>query len=573
MANRRQSYLFNGSNKRLAEIVRVFLRHGFSEIVAKLHLHHLGVFFKRLEFLKDAEREKKRLSVAQRARLAFEELGPTFVKLGQLLSTRPDILDPEYIEEFKKLQDSVAPFPYKQVESIIKGELGATISELFAEFEQKPCAAASIAQVHLARLHSGEKVAVKIQRPGIEEVIKQDVKIMYRLAYLIERNVEDSDLLDPVRIVDEFDKTIFKELDFTVEAASIEKFNRNFINVKDIYLPVVYWEFSSKSILVVEHIDGVRLDDVQGMLEMGLEPKDIAMTGLRCFGKQILEDGFFHADPHPANSMVMADGRVALIDFGIIGFLDKEMMNHIAEILMGYNEHDYNHVIEAFFEMGLLDDDIDLKEFRQDLIEISEPFYGRNLKHIRMGDVFNKIVSIALKHRIRLPHNLILLFKTLVQVESLGRTLDNEADILGTLRPYARNLLKRTKLSPDILKDVMYDLKDIGVHLKRFPSLSSKLLRQVIANKLRFEVFHLGFENIDKDFGKGINRLTVGVIISSTLIAAAQIINSQNRIAVLSFPSIGLKIPLTTLLGLIGYHVATILGVWLIISIIRSSKL
>ena len=571
--NKRPRYVFNDSTKRLAEIVGVFLRHGFSDVVAKLHLHHLEILFRRIEFLKHAEKEKKFLTVAQRIRLAFEELGPTFVKLGQLLSTRPDIFDSEYIEEFKKLQDEVAPFPFAQVKATIKEELGAGVSELFAEFSPEPIAAASIAQVHLARLHNGEKVAVKVQRPGIETLIQRDIKLMYRLAYLVERNVEDSELLNPVKIVDEFEKTIFKELDFTIEAASIEKFNRNFAQVREIYLPAVHWGLSSKSVLVVEHIDGLRLDDVQGMLARGIDPKRVALIGLRCFAKQILEDGFFHADPHPANSMVLPDGRVALIDFGIIGFLDKEMMTHIANVLMGYSEHDYNHIIEAFFEMGLLDDDMDMKSFRQDLIEVSEPFYGRSLKHIRIRDIFDKIVNLALKYRIALPHNLILLLKTLVQIESLGRSLDSEADVLGTLKPYARKLLQRAKFSPEIFKDLQYDLKDIGFHLKKFPGLTSKLLRQILANKQRLELYHLGFENIDRDFGRGINRLTVGLIISATLIAAAQIINSHNEIVLLTFPALGIQVSLTTLLGLIGYHVATVLGVWLIISIIRTTKL
>lgn len=566
-------YLLNDGGKRLREIVGVFIRHGFSDIVNKLPLHHFGVFFRRVEFLSEAEKEKKTLSTAQRIRLAFEELGPTFVKLGQLLSTRPDILDTDYITEFKKLQDDVASFPFAQVEEVMKDELGLTISEMFSEFDKKPCAAASVAQVHMARLHSGEKVAVKVQRPGIAETIRQDVKIMYKLAYLIERNVEESELLDPVRIVEQFEKTIFKELDFTVEAASIEKFNSNFVNIDEIFLPKVHWEYSSKSILVVEHIEGVRLDDVQGMLDYGLDPKEVAMIGLRCFAKQILEDGFFHADPHPANSMVMPDGRVALIDFGITGYLDVNLMHHIANLLVGYSDHDYNRIIEVFFEMEWLNNETDVKEFREDLIEASEPYYGRALKHIMIGDIFNHVVKISVKHRIKLPHNLILLFKTLMQIESLGRTLNNEVNILGTLKPYARRLLEKTKHPRNFTKEVSHDLRNIGYTLKTFPDLTAKLLKQVIDNKQRFEIYHSGFETLDKDFGKGINRLTIGIIISATLIAAAHIIDSQNMIAEFAFPSLKIKVSLTAMLGLIGYHVATILGIWLIVSIIRSGKL
>lgn len=569
---RKSPAFLNETAKRLTEIVGVFLRHGFGDLVGKLRLQHFSFFMKRFELAREGQDERKRLKAPERLRMAFEELGPTFIKLGQLLSTRPDILEAEYVEEFKKLQDSAQSFPFESVEALVEGELGAPIGDLFAEFDEKPCAAASVAQVHIAQLHSGEKVAVKIQRPDILKIVGRDLRIMYKIARLVERNFEEALLFDPVAIVREFEKTVNREMDFTIEAANIEKFSRNFSSIADVHIPAVHWELTSKSILVIEYLEGVRLDDVQGMIAMGVDPIEVAGIGLRCFGKQILEDGFFHADPHPANSMVMPDGRVALIDFGIIGYVDNEMMGHIATLLVGYAEHDYSVVIRALADMEFLRDDMDLPAFKRDLIDVSEPYYGRSIKHVRMADVFDSVVKMAMKHKIKMPHNLVLLLKTLVQIEALGRGLDSDLNILETLKPYARKLLEKTKSLPLTAMEIKDDLAAIGVELKGFPTLTSKLLKQVIANKLRFEISHFGFEQFDNDFGRAVNRLTVGFVISATLIGSAQIISSQNSIAMVAMP-FGIEISITTLLGLFGYNLATVLGVWLIVSIFRAGKL
>jgi len=569
---KRSPAFLNETAKRLAEIVAVFLRHGFGDLVGKLRLQHFSYFLKRFELSREGQDEKKRLTAPQRLRIAFEELGPTFIKLGQLLSTRPDILEAEYVDELKKLQDSAQGFSFQSVKEIIERELGVPISELFAEFDQEPFAAASVAQVHIARLTTGERVAVKVQRPEIRKIVARDLRIMYKIARLVERNFEDGLLLDPVAIVQEFEKTVTREMDFTIEAANIEKFSKNFASADDIHIPSVHWEMTSRSILVTEYIAGVRLDDVHGMLDMGLDPAKIASIGLKCFGKQILEDGFFHADPHPANSMVMPDGRVALIDFGIIGYVDKEMMDHIADLLLGYAEHDYSRVVNALVDMDFLTDEMNLHSFKRDLIDASEPYYGRSMKHVKMADIFDKVIKIALKYKIKMPHTFVLLLKTLVQIEALGRGLDSEVNILATLKPYAVKLLKKTKSIPQTAAEIKNDLAEIGIELKGVPSLTTKFLKQVIANKQRIEISHFGFEQFDNDFGRAVNRLTVGLIISATLIGAAQIISSQNNIAMVSLP-FGVEISITTLLGLFGYNLATVLGIWLIISIFKAGKL
>ncbi len=558
---------------RLRQIIKVFLRHGFGGIIDKLKLSEYISILSKIELFKQ-DIDDKKLTLPERIRLAFEELGPTFVKLGQLLSTRPDYVPAEYIQEFKKLQDNVPPFHHGEIEKIIKKEYGAdvTTDKLFKSFNFKPIAAASIAQVHIATLHTGEEVAIKMQRPNIEKIIKQDIRILYKLASILENNLEESKLFDPMGLVNEFEKTILKELDFIAEASSIDKFRENFKNFKDIYIPKVYWDYTTHNILVIERIHGIELDEIVKIQEAGHNPKKVASIGLNCFCKQIMEDGFFHADPHPGNSMVMADGRVALIDYGITGYLDKDMMECLANIFIGYAEHDYDKLIETFFAMDILTDDKYLPLFKQDLKETSEPFYGRSLKHINMREVFDKIIQICIKHNIKLPRNLLLLFKTFLQIESLGRKLDPEVSVLETAKPYAKRLLEKGQDHHTILKKLKKEVTEMYSLIKIIPDNVNKVLVKLIDGKQRIELMHLGLDNIDTDLVRGINRITVGMIISASLMGSAWVISARSDILLINIVGIG-KVSLTTLLGICGYNIATILGIWLVFSIIRSGKL
>ncbi|MBI5206237.1 MAG: AarF/ABC1/UbiB kinase family protein [Candidatus Firestonebacteria bacterium] len=573
MVVRKINYTYRNT-ARLRQIIKVFLKHGFGNFISKLDFGDIITVFNKIEFFKTSESEKKKLSMPERLRLAFEELGPTFVKLGQLLSTRPDYIPNEYIQEFKKLQDNVPPFHHSEIEKIIKKEYGpdAAVENVFKEFNNKPIAAASVAQVHIATLHSGEEVAVKIQRPNIEKIIRQDIRILYRIASMIEHNFEESKLFDPKGLVNEFEKTILKELDFVTEASSIEKFKVNFKNFHDIYIPAVYWDYTTSQILVIERIHGIELDEVDKMLAQGQDPKKVASIGLNCFCKQIMEDGFFHADPHPGNSMVMSDGRVALIDFGITGYLDNDLMENIANIFIGYSEHDYEKLVETFFSMGLLNEESDITLFKQDLKDVSEPFYGRSLNHINIKDIFDKIIQLCLKHNIKLPRDLLLLLKTFLQIESLGRKLDPETSVLETAKPYARRLLQKAQDPRIAIKNFKKDMSEFYSLMKIIPENVKKILLKLSEGKQRIELLHLGLESIDSDLVRGVNRITVGMIISASIMGSAWVISARSDILPIEIAGIG-KISLTTLLGLCGYNIATILGVWLVISIVKSGKL
>ena len=557
---------------RFAGIVGVLVKHGMGDLVDRL--------FSRAGEKPKGPRDEELLFGSgfpspRRLRLVLEELGPSFIKLGQLMSTRADLFPAEYIEEFEKLQDQVPPVAYPDIQGVVERELKQPVETLFAGFDQESLAAASVAQVHRARLVSGEDVAVKVIRPGIHKKIRKDIRLMYAVATRIERVLEAGRIVGAVNLVKEFERTIFRELDMLIEAGNMEKFSANFKDVDEIYIPRVHWEYTSKSVLVMEYIDGVKMDEVAAIRAMGIDPKEIAMIGLRSFSRQLMDFGFFHADPHPGNTLVLADGRVSLVDFGITGYLDEEMMMHIANLFLGYAEHDYNLVMDALKGAGLIHEDMpDLAGFRRDLKDISEPFYGRSLQNISVRDVYEQVMQLVLKYRIRLPRNLLLLLKTFIQTEALGKILGSDASLLEVTKPYAKRLLQQSYEARKLLRNLDRDLRDLGHTVKTMPKSIQTILRQTAEGRQRLALHHSGFDNLDSRIEKGINRLTVGLVISASLVAAALVLNSTQRLADITVNLFGIKtVPLTALFGLTGYGVATILGVWLIVNIFRSGRL
>lgn len=557
---------------RLGKIIRIFVKHGLGDIAERL--------FKKAE-KEPVDPRQKEWTVKNgfpsppRIRCVLEELGPSFIKLGQLMSTRADIFPAEYVEEFTKLQDQVPPIPFSDIKRVIEQELGRPLEEIFEEFTPKSIAAASVAQVHLAKLFSGEEIAVKVIRPNIDKEIRKDIRLMYAMAKRAERISEIARVIGAVNLVKEFERVIFKELDMFIEAGNIEKFANNFKSDDEIYIPEVYWDYTTKSVLTMEHIPGIKMDRVDDISAHGMDPKDIAMIGLRSFSRQLMEFGLFHADPHSGNTIVMLDGRVSLVDFGITGYLDDETMHQIAYLLLGYAEHDYEMVMDALLDAGLIDEEtMDLKSFRRDLKDVSEAFYGRSLQTISVRDVYDQIIQLIYKYKIRLPRNLLLLFKTFIQTEALGKILGSDASILEVTKPYAKKLIERSYQKKDVLKNMRKDAISMGNRMKLIPKLVHDILHQTAKGKQRIELRHNGFQDMSRQFVKGINRLIIGLVISASLIAGAMVLNASQKLFVFTVNFFGAqKISLTALLGMTGYVVASFLGIWLIIMIFRSRKL
>ena len=558
--------------KRFAVISRIMVKHGLGEILDRVFDRDSGgakVDDEKSVFAGTVYPSPRRI------RLVFEELGPTFVKLGQLMSMRADMFPAEYLEEFKKLQDRVPPVPFPEIQVVIERELKHPISELFISLEEESLAAASVAQVHAAELAEGELVVVKVIRPGIDKKIREDIRLMYYFAEKLENTFEIGQVIGFVNLVKEFERSIFRELDMHIEAGNIERFSRNFKDSRELYIPKVYWDYTSKSILVMELIEGIRIDRIDEIRALDIDPKEIAMIGLRSFSRQLMEFGLFHADPHPGNSIVMNDGRLGLLDFGIIGYLDEKTMLEIANVFLGYAEHNYDMVIEALVDAALINEEtVNLKHFRNDLRDISEPFYGRSLKNISVKDVYDQVMQLLIKYHIRLPRDLMLLLKTFIQAEALGKIMGSDAGILEVTKPYAKKLLKQGYDTQKLVHNIARDFRSTRGYLRVFPKLFHDIFKGIAAGKHQIEIRHSGFQQTDAKIEKGINRLTVGLIISASLIAGSLVLDSSEKVMEFTIDFFGIHtISITALLGLLGYSLATVLGFWLILSIFRSGRM
>jgi ubiquinone biosynthesis protein len=558
--------------RRFSVIARVMVKHGLGDILDRI--------INRKKSFAPAENDRPVIArsvypSARRVRKVLEELGPSFIKLGQLMSTRADIFPPEYLEEFNKLQDRVPPVPFEKIKEVIERELKRPVSDIFVSIEEESLAAASVAQVHLAELEDEGRVVVKVIRPGIGKKIREDIRLMYYFAEKIENSFEIGQIIGFVNLVKEFEKNIFRELDMYVEAGNIERFARNFKDSRELYIPQVYWDYTARSVLVMEHIDGIKMDRVDELRANDIDPKEVAMIGLRSFSRQLMEFGLFHADPHPGNAIVMYDGRVSVVDFGIIGYLDEETMLQIANIFLGYAEHDYDMIMEALDDAGLIaEPTIDLRNFRSDLKDISEPFYGRTLQTISVRDVYEQVMQLLLKYRIRLPRNLMLLMKTFIQTEALGKILGSDASLLEVTRPYAKELLQRGYDAQKLARNIGREVRSTHGYMRVFPKLFHDLLKGLSSGKRPIEIRHRGLQDIPARIEKGINRLTVGLVISASLIAGSLVLNSSQKMLEFTVDFFGVRtVSITTLLGLLGYSMATVLGFWLVISLFRSGKM
>ncbi len=558
--------------RRFGVITRLMIKHGLGDILDRM--------LSRNQAPADVDNDSAaRIRTAypspQRIRRVLEELGPSFIKLGQLMSSRADIFPPEYIDELKKLQDQVPPIPFEKIKAVIEKELKRPVGDTFMSIEEEALAAASVAQVHMAELDEGRRVVVKVIRPGIDKKIREDIGLMYYVAEKIEKSFEIGKIIGFVDLVKEFERSIFRELDMFTEAGNIERFAQNFRDSQELYIPAVYWEYTAKSVLVMEHIAGIKMDQVAEIVANDIDPKEIAMIGLRSFSRQLMEFGLFHADPHPGNTIVMFDGRVSLVDFGITGYLDEETMLQLANIFLGFAERDYNMIMEALEDAGLINErSVNFRNFRNDLKDISEPFYGRSLQTISVKDVYEQIMQLLLKYRIRLPRNLMLLLKTFIQTEALGKILGSDASLLEVTRPYAKELLQRGYDAQKLVRNLSREVRSTHGYLKLFPKMIHDVLKGLSSGRRPIEIKHRGFQDIPAKIERGINRLTVGLVISASLIAGSLVLNSSQKLLEFKVDWFGVhNISITALLGLLGYTLATLLGFWLIISIFRSGKM
>ncbi|MFM8312945.1 MAG: ABC1 kinase family protein, partial [Deltaproteobacteria bacterium] len=393
---------------RVTEIVRILVKHGFADLLNRMNL---SKFSQEKEIVNPIYSS---LSIPERLRLSFEELGPSFVKLGQLLATRSDLIPEAYVEEFSKLQDNVATIPFDEIRSFLETELKAPIDQIFTDFETTPKAAASIAQVHFAALKSGEKVAIKIQRPGIEKIIQNDISILRGIAVLLEKYIPEVEPFNPVGLVEEFFQSIVFELDFRVESNNIRKIKQNLKDLPKIKIPEVYESVSSSKVLVLERFEGIRFSDREAILQAGIDPKSIIEVGADAFFHMVMRDGIFHGDLHPGNLFVLPDGKIGIIDFGIVGRLGKRVKDSIISMFIAIIDEDYESLASEYLNLCSPANDTDLNLLQKDLMDTLSPYVGMSLGDVNAGKLLLRSTYIAAQHHLQVPRELMLLFRAIM---------------------------------------------------------------------------------------------------------------------------------------------------------------
>jgi ubiquinone biosynthesis protein len=434
------------------EIAEVVVRHGFGFLVnlagSERVLRH------------EHRPDGSQVSAPQRLRMALEELGPTFMKLGQILSTRADLLPPTYLHELVKLQDAAPQLRPEIVRDLINAELDTTLETAFASFDIEPIAAASIGQAHSAVLPDGTHVVVKVRRPGAAETIELDLEVLRNWATRATRHWDQAAMYDLVGLVDEFAQTLRAELDYLQEGHNAERFALSLAGDADVHIPKVFWEHTTSRVITLERIDGMKITDLPSLEAASIDRHELALRATRLIAKTVFEHGFFHADPHPGNFFVQDDGRIGLIDFGMVGTLSDGMRDQLAKIMVAISRRDPARFADAVISLGTSTQPVDMVKLREDLAKLLNQFEGRTLRDVELGSVISKILDIVRRHHLRLPRDLALLLKAFVMEEGLATQLDPELKLADALKPYAYHHLLATQLS---LASLAARLRQFGI--------------------------------------------------------------------------------------------------------------
>ncbi|MFA7405717.1 MAG: AarF/UbiB family protein [Pelobacteraceae bacterium] len=549
------------SIRRYLNIVRVLSTYGFDQALEVMGL--ADVVARSRKLFRSSKLDIARLTAAERMRLALEELGPTFIKLGQILSTRPDVIPQSFVREFEKLQDDVPSFPFEAVLAQISTELGGPVEQFFAEIDPVPLAAASIAQVHRARLKSGEDVVIKVRRPGIVEIVESDISALVALAGLAERHVSGSELYDPVGVVREFARTIRREMDFSREAHTIEKFRDNFVKTPWMYFPHVYWEQTSRAVLTMEYVAGIKVSDRETLIGQGLDGTLIARRGADAFLEMVLKHGFFHGDLHPGNVLILPGNVICLLDYGIVGRLDEGLITFLTDILSAIVNRDMDEVVSLLLFAGDISDSLDIRALKRDLFNFIDGYYEIPLKEIEVGRMLMEFIEIITLYSIRIPPDLMLLAKSLVLIEGMGRALDPAFDMVEHLRPFIVKAI-RQKLSPlRISRDINQILASYLNLARNIPRDLKEIINRINRNKFKIDLEHRGLDKFTADFDRSINRLSISMILAATIIGSSIIMQTDKGPKFMDFP----------VFAFLGYSVAGLVGLWLVYAIIRSGRM
>jgi ubiquinone biosynthesis protein len=450
-------------------------------------------------------------------------LGPTFIKFGQVLATRPDLIPVEFTEEFKKFHDQVTPLQYSEIEQVLKSHFGTQPEKIFSAFNREAVAAGSIAQVHLARLQNGARVVVKVQRPGIEQIITEDLGVLYLLADLLDRYVPEAKPFNPTAIVDEFARTLDLEINFIIEANNIRRFQENFAREPNIKIPEVYAEYSGKRVLVLEELEGIPLSQKNALDQEGINPEAVLRVGLRCYLKMVFTDGLFHGDLHAGNMFVLPNNRIGLIDFGVIGRLNRKTQGAIANMFVALASEDYDRLAYEYIDLAPYTELTDVDLFARDLRDMIAPYYGLTLKHVNVGKLMMESTAVAARYGLQLPPELIMFFKSIISIEGMGRVMMKDFNFLAYALEFAAELVQSKTEPTKMLRDLSSVGRDLNSLLSTLPRQLKQILRRLTSPDFMIKMQVRELDNLQHSLKNAANTQFLGFIISSLLLSGSML--------------------------------------------------
>jgi ubiquinone biosynthesis protein len=549
---------------RYRQTLTILFRYGFGGLIDRLKItQYLEIG---LQFISRERRPQvETLSTPVRVRMMLEELGPTFVKLGQVLSTRPDALPPDFIDELSKLQQQVPPFSFELVRRTVESELGRPLDQVFAKFDEHSIAAASIGQVHRATLGNGDEVVVKVQRPNVRDTIEVDLEILLHLAMLAEKHIEDWRPYRPSRIVEEFGRVLERELDYTTEAAHLERFASQFADDETVYVPKVYREYTTPRVLTMEYVDLVPITDAATLADKGFDPKLIARRGVELTLKQLLVHGFFHADPHPGNVFVLPGNVICFLDFGMMGRLDRQGREDFVDLIYALAGRDPPQITSVLLRLTVHDDDYepDGRRLESDVAEFVDIHITEALRDLRFGRLLHALLGLVHRHHLFIPPDLVTMLKAAATAERLVARLDPELNMVAAAEPYVRRL-KLDRLRPGrVMREVFHSGSELFHLLREIPGGFRDLLRLAKRGALKINFEHRGLDKLIETHERVANRLSFAIVVAALIVGSSLVINSRLPPLIGDMPVIGLG----------GFLFAGAMGLVLLISILRHGRL
>jgi len=547
---------------RLQEIAGVLVRYGFGDMVRRIGM--AGALERTGRLLRwDDPEAFAHMAPPERVRCALQDLGPTFVKLGQVMATRVDLLPPEWTAELGKLQNAVPALPFAEVRPQLVEDLGAEPEHVFARLEETPLAAASLAQAHRAWLADGSAVVLKIRRPGIRDTVEADLRLLARLAEIVEERAPDLRRYHPCEVVQQFSTSLHRELDFAAECRNAERIAANFADHDDVVVPRVYWEWTSERLNVQECLHGIPGTDLAGVDAAGLDRKRLAATGADIVLKMVLEDGFFHADPHPGNIFYLPGGRIGVIDFGMVGRVSEQRRFQIVQLLHGLVERESAAVADVLMEWGEGEGEVDESRLQADVGAFVDQYRGVPLKDLRMGLMLTDVTTILRENGLSLPPDLALMIKAFLTLEGMGRQLDPDFDMAGAARPFLERVVLQRWSPRALMKRGRRTALDAMELIGDLPRELRRLLRTARRGRLHMEIEVTSLKAFGEQVDRAANRLTMGVITAALVVGSSIVMHSAGG---------GVPSRWLLTLGVMGFVGAAVTGLWILLSIWRSGR-